>query len=141
MKLLRPCRKLRRQFWKKNKVDPSIFSQSNQSFLSDVKWFSIGSKIGVQSSALEKDHLCQFTFIHMHIQLIFYVIYDVVNNISINNMALGVVEFLKGGYKIQNIFCLRINIPKKKYRIFSFGLTASCQKVPKFDFQSQFSIS
>ena len=98
---------------KKTKVDPSIFSQSNQSFLSDVKWFSIGSKIGVQSSALEKDHLCQFTFIHMHIQLIFYVIYDVVNNISINNMALGVVEFLKGGYKIQNIFCLRINIPQK----------------------------
>ena len=101
--------------WKKNKVDPSIFSQSNQSFLSDVKWFSIGSKIGVQSSALEKDHLCQFTFIHMHIQLIFYVIYDVVNNISINNMALGVVEFLKGGYKIQNIFCLRINIQCLSY--------------------------
>ena len=109
--------------------------------MSDVKWFSIGSKIGVQSSALEKDHLCQFTFIHMHIQLIFYVIYDVVNNISINNMALGVVEFLKGGIQNSEYLLPKNQHTQKKYRIFSFGLTASCQKVPKCDFQSQFSKS
>ena len=44
----------------------------------------------------------------------------------------------KRGFKIRKIFCIRINIPKGNYWILSFGLTANCQKVPKFDFQSQF---
>ena len=33
-------------------------------------------------------------------------------------------------------FCLRINIRKRNYWILSFGLTASCQKVPRFDFSN-----
>ena len=37
--------------------------------------------------------------------------------------------------------CLRINITKGNYWIMSFGLMASYQKVPKFDFSSQFSMS
>ena len=60
-------------------------------------------------------------------------------------MATRVVEFSNGGYKIRKIF------PKNKHtqrKLLNFefcktqnsiiGLMASCQKVPKFDFQSQF---
>ena len=61
---------------------------------------------------------------------------------QVDNFAIRVVEFSNGGYKIRNIFarnfCLRINIPKGNYWVLSFGLMQSCQKVPKFDFQSQF---
>jgi hypothetical protein len=45
---------------------------------------------------------------------------------------------------IQNLkdCCLRINnLPKGNYWILSFWLMTSCQKVQKFDFQSQFSMS
>ena len=55
-------------------------------------------------------------------------------------MAIGVVEFSNGGYKIRKILSTnQHNIWVKGN--FSFGLMASCQKVPKFDFQSQFSMS
>ena len=47
----------------------------------------------------------------------------------------------KRGVQNEKDFCLRINILKGNYWILSFGLMASCQKVPKFDFQSQFSMS
>ena len=56
-------------------------------------------------------------------------------------MVIRVVKFSSGGYKIRKIFYLRINIPKGNYWTLSFGLMASCQKVPKFDFQSQLSMS
>ena len=56
-----------------------------------------------------------------------------------------VVEFSNRGYiirkKMSVDFCLRINISKGNYWILSFGLMVSSQKVPKFDFQSQFSTS
>ena len=48
-------------------------------------------------------------------------------------MALGVVEFSYGGF-----------LPKNQHiygKFLSFGFMASCQKVPKFDLQSQFSTS
>ena len=35
-------------------------------------------------------------------------------------------------------FCLKTNIPEGNYWIFRIGVMGSCQKVPKFDFQSQF---
>ena len=44
----------------------------------------------------------------------------------------------KRGIQNYKDFCLRIHIPQGNYWILSLGLTASCQKVPKFDFQSQF---
>ena len=47
----------------------------------------------------------------------------------------------KRGIKNQNDFCLRINMHKENDWILSFGLMASCPKVPKFDFRSQFSMS
>ena len=56
-------------------------------------------------------------------------------------LAIRVVEFSNGGYKIRNIFSYASKLPKGNYWILSFGLTASWQKVPKFDFQSQFSMS
>ena len=43
-------------------------------------------------------------------------------------MAIRVVDFSNGGYKIRKIFCIRINIPKGNNWILSFGLMASCQK-------------
>ena len=49
--------------------------------------------------------------------------------------------FFKQGIPNYKDFCLQINIPKQNYWNLSFGLTESCQKVPKFDFQSQFSVS
>ena len=54
-------------------------------------------------------------------------------------MAIRVVEFSNGGYKIITRF-----LPKNQHtqrKLLNFGLTASFQKVPKFDFQSQFSTS
>ncbi len=47
----------------------------------------------------------------------------------------------KRGIQNWKDFCQRINKPKVNYWILSFGLMVSCQKVPKFDFQSQFSMS
>ena len=38
-------------------------------------------------------------------------------------------------------FCLKINIQKRNYWILRIGLMGKCQKVPTFDFQSQFSMS
>ena len=44
-------------------------------------------------------------------------------------MVIQVVEFSSGGYKIRNILCLRINIPKGNYWILRIGAVASCQKL------------
>ena len=41
----------------------------------------------------------------------------------------------------QKDFCLRINIPRGNYWIFRIGLVGRCQKMSKFNFQSQFSMS
>ena len=46
-------------------------------------------------------------------------------------MAIPVVEFSREGYKIKRFLT----------EIWRIGLVASCQKVPKFDFQSQFTMS
>ena len=47
----------------------------------------------------------------------------------------------KRGIKNWKDFCLKINIPKGNYCILRIGLMGRCQKVPTFDFQSQFSTS
>ena len=44
-------------------------------------------------------------------------------------MVVWVVEFSSGGYKIRNIFCLKINIPKGNYLILRIGVVSSCQKL------------
>ena len=62
-------------------------------------------------------------------------------NSIVNTMAIWVVKFWDGGYEIRKIFYLRINVSKGNYWILSFGLMPSCQKVSKFYFQSQFSMS
>jgi hypothetical protein len=46
-------------------------------------------------------------------------------------MAIQVLEFLIGGYKIRRKKSLRINIPKGNYLILSFRLMVSCQKSAK----------
>ena len=53
-------------------------------------------------------------------------------------MVIRVVEFSIGGVENWKDFCLKINIPKENYWILRIGVMGSCQKVPKFDFQSQF---
>ena len=52
----------------------------------------------------------------------------------------GCQVFMRG---VQNWkdFCLKINIPKRNYWILRIGVMGRCQKVPKFDIQSQFSMS
>ena len=50
------------------------------------------------------------------------------------NMAIQVVN----GFQIRKIFPKNQHTQKK---LLNFGLMASCQKVPNFDFQSQFSMS
>ena len=44
----------------------------------------------------------------------------------------------KQGIKNWKDFCLKINIPKGNYWNLRIGVVARCQKVPKFDFQSNF---
>ena len=46
----------------------------------------------------------------------------------------------KGGTKLERFLPKRINIIKENYRILRIGLKRRCQKVPKFDFQSQVSM-
>ena len=48
-------------------------------------------------------------------------------------MAIRVVEFSSRGYKIRKIFAKESIYPKEILNL-SFGLMASCQKMPKFDF-------
>ena len=50
-------------------------------------------------------------------------------------------QFFKRGVKDKNNFCLRINIPKQTYWILRIGVVGRCQKVQKFNFQSQFCVS
>ena len=45
----------------------------------------------------------------------------------------------KWGLQNWKDFCFKINIPKKYFWILRTGLMGRCQKVPKFDFQSQLS--
>ena len=55
--------------------------------------------------------------------------------------AVRIAEFSSGVYRIKEDFCLRINILKENDWLLGFGLMTNCQKVPKFEFQSQFSTS
>ena len=50
-------------------------------------------------------------------------------------------QVFKLGVQNQKDFCLRINIPKGNYCILRIGVIGRCQKVPKLDLQSQFSLS
>ena len=52
----------------------------------------------------------------------------------------GLWSFQMGDTKLDRYLPTNQNI-KKNYLNLSFGLMASCQKVPNFDFQSQFSMS
>ena len=47
----------------------------------------------------------------------------------------------KRGVQNWKYVCLKINIPKGSYWILRIGVMEKCQKVPEFDFQSQFSMS
>jgi hypothetical protein len=42
-------------------------------------------------------------------------------------MVIRVVEFLREGYKIRKIFCLKINMPKGNNSILRIGVMESCQ--------------
>ena len=53
-------------------------------------------------------------------------------------MKITAIEFQVQGYQIIEWFCLKINIPKEIYWISTMGVVGRRQKVPKFDFQSQF---
>ena len=54
-------------------------------------------------------------------------------------MAIKVVEFSSGAYKIGKIFALKSTYPNEI--IWIIGVMGRCQKVPTFDFQSQFSMT
>ena len=56
-------------------------------------------------------------------------------------MAFPVVEFSREGYKIRKVFGKKSTVFKWNYQILKIWVMGSCQKVPKFDFQSQFSMS
>ena len=56
-------------------------------------------------------------------------------------MAMKVVEFSREGYKIREIFGLKSMSSKENYHVLWIEIVASCQKVTKSDFQSQFSKS
>ena len=45
------------------------------------------------------------------------------------SMAVRVVEFSSGGYRIGKIFCIKINIPETNYWILRIGVMGRCQKV------------
>ena len=56
-------------------------------------------------------------------------------------MAMPIVEFSREEYKIRKVFGWKSTVVKWNYQIWRIGVVASCQKVQKFDFQSQFSMS
>ena len=47
----------------------------------------------------------------------------------------------QGGIQNWKGICLKINIPKENHWILRIAVVGRCQKVPKFDFQSPFSMS
>ena len=57
--------------------------------------------------------------------------------LGVSMMAMRVVEFSNGGYKKQK----ESTYPKKIIEFGVFSSTVRCRKVPKYDFQSQFSKS
>ena len=65
--------------------------------------------------------------------------FSIKNNIYI--MAVPVVEFLREGYKIRKCFGSKLTVVKWNDWILRIGVMSRCQKGPKFDFKSQFSIS
>ena len=56
-------------------------------------------------------------------------------------MAIRVMGFSNRGYKIRKIFTQESTYSKENYWISRLWLKGRCQRVPKFDFQSQFSMS
>ena len=78
-----------------------------------------------------KYHICKF---YHHVQIL----YDVSNSIHHKTCDYGNTgcQVFKQGVQNWKYFCLKINIPKGNDWILRFGLMASWQKVPKFDFQS-----
>ena len=57
------------------------------------------------------------------------------------SMAIPVVKFSRVGYKIGKIFGKRSTVVNWNHWILQIYVMGSCQKVPKFDFQSQFCTS
>ena len=82
-----------------------------------------------------KYHICKF---YHHVQIL----YDVSNSIHHKTCDYGNMgcRVFKRGVQNWKDFCLKINVPKGNYWILRIGVIGRCQKVPKFDFQSQFSI-
>ena len=50
-------------------------------------------------------------------------------------------NLIKFGKQIGKIFAQELTCPKENYRILRIGVMRRCQKGPKFDFQSRFSMS
>ena len=55
----------------------------------------------------------------------------------LQNMAIRVVEFSNGGYKIKKGFCLRINILKGNYSILRIGCLGASEVFKNQSFKSQ----
>ena len=53
---------------------------------------------------------------------------DLCDDILVLIMAIRVVEFSSGGYKIRKVFGKESTFPKEIIEFLSFGLMASCQK-------------
>ena len=60
---------------------------------------------------------------------------------ALGSMAIPVVQFSMEGYKFEKVFGYKFTVVKWTSWILRIGVMGSCRKVPKFDFQSQFSTS
>ena len=64
-----------------------------------------------------------------------------VNNMDYRHYGNTGCGVFKRGIQNSKVFWLKINIPKGSYWILGIGVLGRCQKMPKLDFQSQFSMS
>ena len=80
---------------------------------------------------------CLMTFLSTYIIIIIY------STTRITIMHYGNKGCWVFKRRVQNWkdFCLITHTPKENYWILRIGVMGRCQKVPKFDFQSQFSMS
>ena len=60
---------------------------------------------------------------------------------ALGSMAIPVVQFSREGYKIEKVFGYKFTVVKWTHWILRIGVMGRCRKVPKFDFQSQFSMT
>ena len=84
---------------------------------------------------------CHLKIWDRHTDFCLIVWWKIIKSFATSKYGSTSCRVFKQGVQNWRDFCLKINLPKRDYWILRIGVMGRCHKVPKFDFQSQFSMS